>query len=839
MANIANLQIVINGSSINPAIQQLSNLANQAGSTQNAINQLGSSGGNSIGQLAGGVALGTAAMQAFNSAVEMVKQTIMFAIKSVDDYQVSVISMTGLITSMQLASAKGNVDIERQGEMYKQNKLYISSMVDQLKLVDAQTSLNLEQLMAISKQYLIHGQQIDLNDQKQRQSFTNIANALAAQGVMMNAMQINQEMRALLEGKSGPNNALANAANDMALKKYGQNLKELISTWKSEGKNSLEEMGKLFSAFEISGKEMGKTWSGVTSSFETLKTSLAQDAFSSTLGDMSQWVDQLNTDIKNNKEEISEWIKTGWSALKTIIQFFIDNKELVISVFVGLSAAVAGVATAATVAAVSMNIAFAGIPLMIGGVVAGITFAALKWNALTKEVQEFGRNVRIVWAYVTGGEAGWNAQKSIEAAKAAKTAGSVAPAAASTVSVTPAGSISPSADVEKKAKAHGESRVTLLQKWNSEAEKELRNGLMLDDQRNIANKLAEYDIQLRSKKMHELYPQEKSILQETLKKAQEENDIRSQMQRIYEDINKPLEDFSNKQKALNELMSQGKINTADYNRELAKAQESYIKSIDPLHEMKKSLKEEKDLIGLTGSELTLASYRQQASNKLKAEGYDVTNADTRAMIDNLVQQKQFNMYLSEQPNLINSLKDGIKQWGDTMTSTLNGMAWGAKNSFKDILVSFGKMISEIILKTKIIQPLLNSIGLGSTAAPAATSTVKNANGNVYNAGLSAYSNSIVSTPTRFANGGSLMGEAGPEAILPLSRINGVLGVKALTGSSSAPNVQINITNNSGADITKDVTTNFDGENMIIGVVLNAVSTNKGGSKDVLKAALSR
>jgi phage-related minor tail protein len=62
-----------------------------------------------------------------------------------------------------------------------------------------------------------------------------------------------------------------------------------------------------------------------------------------------------------------------------------------------------------------------------------------------------------------------------------------------------------------------------------------------------------------------------------------------------------------------------------------------------------------------------------------------------------------------------------------------------------------------------------------------------ANGGVFNGagGLSQYSNSIVSSPTlfKFAQGGAfqntgLMGEAGPEAIMPLTRIGGKLGVRA-------------------------------------------------------------
>ena len=65
--------------------------------------------------------------------------------------------------------------------------------------------------------------------------------------------------------------------------------------------------------------------------------------------------------------------------------------------------------------------------------------------------------------------------------------------------------------------------------------------------------------------------------------------------------------------------------------------------------------------------------------------------------------------------------------------------------------------------------------------------------------LSAYSGSIVSRPTAFAfaNGAGLMGEAGPEAILPLKRgSNGKLGVQS--GGGRTVNITVNVSGNSSA-----------------------------------------
>lgn len=88
----------------------------------------------------------------------------------------------------------------------------------------------------------------------------------------------------------------------------------------------------------------------------------------------------------------------------------------------------------------------------------------------------------------------------------------------------------------------------------------------------------------------------------------------------------------------------------------------------------------------------------------------------------------------------------------------------------------------------------------------------NAKGGVYSSpGLSAYSGQIVSQPTvfAFAKGAGLMGEAGPEAIMPLTRsANGELAVKAVgeqlqkDGGKSAINISntVNVTS-SGTSVS--------------------------------------
>jgi hypothetical protein len=117
-----------------------------------------------------------------------------------------------------------------------------------------------------------------------------------------------------------------------------------------------------------------------------------------------------------------------------------------------------------------------------------------------------------------------------------------------------------------------------------------------------------------------------------------------------------------------------------------------------------------------------------------------------------------------------------------------------------------------------------ALGLGFVAAAGSTALIGgyvngktseeadgNAHGNVFDQALAkayakgaSFTNQIVNSPTYFRHGGGLglMGEAGPEAVIPLKRMaNGDLGVES--GGSGGPTVVVNIINNSGAAVSKE------------------------------------
>lgn len=175
----------------------------------------------------------------------------------------------------------------------------------------------------------------------------------------------------------------------------------------------------------------------------------------------------------------------------------------------------------------------------------------------------------------------------------------------------------------------------------------------------------------------------------------------------------------------------------------------------------------------------------------------------------------------------------------TMSDTLNTFCTTGKFTFKSMSLSIIKNIEEILVKWLAMKAIMGiasavksavGIGTASNTAVAADSTVLTPTpGQIYAAhgeaftegGLhkfakgSAFTNNLYTstTPIAFAKGGGfapgIIGEAGPEAVMPLTRTSsGDLGVRT-TGMGSAPvvNVQVNVDNNNNT--TNKTTGNTD------------------------------
>ena len=174
-----------------------------------------------------------------------------------------------------------------------------------------------------------------------------------------------------------------------------------------------------------------------------------------------------------------------------------------------------------------------------------------------------------------------------------------------------------------------------------------------------------------------------------------------------------------------------------------------------------------------------------------------------------------------------SLEAAVRGWGNAFTDEMTKMVRTGKLNFSTLADSIINDLIRIQIQKNVTDPLIK-MGTDFLGGLFGGTPTPNANGGVYGgAGISAYSGSVVSRPTLFpfARGVGLMGEAGPEAILPLTRVNGKLGVQAQGGG--APNMVINMVNQSGQNLNarQQGGPQFDGRSWVLGIVLEAADSD--------------
>ena len=140
--------------------------------------------------------------------------------------------------------------------------------------------------------------------------------------------------------------------------------------------------------------------------------------------------------------------------------------------------------------------------------------------------------------------------------------------------------------------------------------------------------------------------------------------------------------------------------------------------------------------------------------------------------------------------------DGMKQAMGGAVTTITDMLNGNVDSWRDWGVSVLKIIQNVLVNMAVANGIssigsLFSFGASSAATASSGTAIQNAGanftfnakGNVYDSpSLSAYSNGVFQTPQlfAFAKGAGVFAEAGPEAIMPLTRApDGSLGVRAV------------------------------------------------------------
>ncbi len=208
-----------------------------------------------------------------------------------------------------------------------------------------------------------------------------------------------------------------------------------------------------------------------------------------------------------------------------------------------------------------------------------------------------------------------------------------------------------------------------------------------------------------------------------------------------------------------------------------------------------------------------------------------------------INQQQFNKGLEAAKGKLEKVKDESK----ALQSAATDLGFTFSSAFEDAVIE-GQKLSEvlkglekdilrIILRTAVTEPLANAV----------TGLVGSALGSLFNPGTAAIPakpglssvpgphlqhGGVFTKPTRFG----MVGEAGPEAVLPLTKVGNDLGVKAVGGGG---NVQVIIQNNNPDNEVHQERRSANGQEEVIVRIDRALGAMAGRGEGHLFRSIQR
>jgi hypothetical protein len=220
---------------------------------------------------------------------------------------------------------------------------------------------------------------------------------------------------------------------------------------------------------------------------------------------------------------------------------------------------------------------------------------------------------------------------------------------------------------------------------------------------------------------------------------------------------------------------------------------------EPINVLRKQLELEEHLVGAS----------EARKRVVQALGLQYAK-DNPEIINGLIKQVE---NIDNVTDAIEREKQKQKELADTIGSSMEDSFMSIVDGTKSVKDAFRDMARDIVAhlyKVLVVQQMIRGIG-GAIGGPIgdALSTYGQANGGVWSNGspVTAYANGgIVGSPTYFPMAGGrtgLMGEAGPEAIMPLKRgKNGKLGVQSEGGGEITIHQNFNFAANGDESVKK-------------------------------------
>lgn len=265
--------------------------------------------------------------------------------------------------------------------------------------------------------------------------------------------------------------------------------------------------------------------------------------------------------------------------------------------------------------------------------------------------------------------------------------------------------------------------------------------------------------------------------------------------------------------------------------------------ISELEEYRNSLQKQLEDTELTEKEkLRLKQEYAAATKDLQdAQSADLT-ASWRTAMDE-IKNLQYDQ-LGTMRQGLDDVLGTFTNFGHNMLTEQKSLSEMSDQLFKDLANSIMNTMMKVIMQGLVMNMVTSMFGMGGGNVDLGGILSHSAN---FSIGGTKYSGSSFMgglASGGYAPGGMyLVGEKGPE-LLDLNTPGRVYTAEqtraALNGGNAGiQNIEVNITNESGQPVqAAKGSTTFDGERLVLGIVLKAVQNNEGGFRDVMRSAVT-
>jgi phage-related minor tail protein len=221
-----------------------------------------------------------------------------------------------------------------------------------------------------------------------------------------------------------------------------------------------------------------------------------------------------------------------------------------------------------------------------------------------------------------------------------------------------------------------------------------------------------------------------------------------------------------------------------------------------------------------GSDIAAEAKRIYDETRTAAEKYRIEEQRLGELLRaNAITQDTYSRAIDGLKDKYRDTSDSLSQFADTFRSGFSDMISGvidgsmkAEDAVRRMVTRLASMMIENQIFSLLGNLMPNVFGAGGFLP-----LTKSAMGNVFMGGrVQAFATGgVVNGPTAFPmrGGMGLMGEAGPEAILPLTRVNGSLGVKA-AGAGGGSRTMVQVINQGGGEVRQERQQGPNGDELI-------------------------